>query len=246
MDYFSVTRGGWGGGYRNIVLAPASVQETFDLMQLAFFLADKYRIPVVVLTDAIIGQVVELIRPKKRDFPPLPEKDWAIKGKAQHSDGGRRFITQAPGVQLESPSATFLQLWQDLSRKHQRIQDSETRYEAFQIIEDASLLLVAYGYVARVSREAVKRARAEGLRAGLIRPITLYPFPYSIIQQKAFPGNKFLVVEDSGLGQMLEDVRLAAEGRVEVHFLGTLARHDPTVAGMILPDKVVERIKELA
>ena len=112
-------------------------------------------------------------------------------------------------------------------------------------VKDAELVLVAYGYTARVSKEAVNAARSEGLRVGLIRPITLYPFPYQAIREKANQGAAFLVVEDSLFGGLIADVKLAVEGRVPVHFLGVFGRHLPTDAGMILPERVLEEIRRL-
>jgi len=125
----------------------------------------------------------------------------------------------------------------------QRIKESEVRFESYQT-EDARLILVAYGYVARVAKEAVNMARAEGIKAGLIRLIAAWPFPSQIIRDKANQGCRFLAVEDS-LGQMVDDVRFAVEGRAEVHLVSILDRHIPTEGGMILPDKVFARIKEI-
>jgi len=130
-----------------------------------------------------------------------------------------------------------------MGKKYQEMADSELRYETYQS-EDATLLLVAYGYVARVCKEAINTARAEGLKAGLLRPITLWPFPYQVIRDKVDLGCRFLVVEDS-LGQMVEDVRIAVQGRAEVHFMGLLSRHLPTDGGMILPGRVLEEIRRL-
>lgn len=244
MDYLSVTRGGGQGGYKNIVLAPASVQETHDLVQLAFYLADKYRNPTIVLSDGLIGQMAEPLEVKVVDFPPLPEKDWAVGGVAKHKDGKRRGISAAGGVSPRQPFfATYYDFLVDLDRKYREMKENEVRYETC-LIEDAEFILVAYGYTSRVSREAVKMARHKGLKVGLIRPITAWPFPYQVIRDKAKEGCSFLVVEDS-LGQMIDDVEMAVQGRAGVHLLGALARHDPTDVGMILPDRVVEEIEKL-
>ena len=241
QDYFQCTRGGGHGDYRDIVLAPASAQECCDLMQLAFYLADKYRNPVVVMSDAIIGRLRETVEVRKIEFGPLPDKDWAVTGKARHKDGKRRVVHHGKGTVSQDP--TFIGFLRELNQKIQQIQKSEVRYESYQT-EDARLILVAYGYTARVSEEAVNMARAEGIKAGLIRPITLWPFPYEVIGQKARQGCKFLVVEDC-LGQMVDDVRFAVEGRAEVHLVSILDRHIPTDGGMILPDKVFGKIKEI-
>ncbi|GAF72625.1 unnamed protein product, partial [marine sediment metagenome] len=199
-------------------------------MQLAFYLADKYRNPVVVMSDAIIGRLRETIEVEKIEFGHLPDKDWAATGAVRHKDGKRRVVHHGKGTL--SPKPTFVEFLRSLNEKMQQIQESEIRYESYQT-EDAEIILVAYGYTARVSKEAVNAARAEGIKAGLIRLITVWPFPTQIIKEKTDQGCKFLVVEDS-LGQMVEDVRYAVEGRAEVHLVSILDRHLLTDGGMIL------------
>lgn len=246
MDYLSATRGGGHGGYKAIVLAPASVQEVHDLIQLAFHLADQYRNFVVLLSDGIIGQMMETLELRTFDFGPLPEKDWAVRGLKHHQDGVRRALLAAQGLLPAPPYppyANYLELLQALDGKYRRMREAEQRWETLQV-EDAELVLVAYGYTARVSKDALKEARAKGLKVGMIRPITLWPFPYEVIRAQVRNGAEFLVVEDS-LGQLLEDVELAVQGRAQVHFLGALARHNPTDGGMILPDRVLEEILRL-
>jgi len=240
MDYLSATRGGGHGGYKTIVLAPASAQEIHDLVQLAFYLADKYRNPVVVLSDGILGQMREPVKVEPLSFPPLPEKDWAIAGKAKHKDG--KFREGLGGRGMVYP-AEYIGALEGLDKKYRQMQDAEVRYEEYQV-EDAELLLVAFGYVARVCQEVVNIARSEGLKIGLIRPITLWPFPYEVIKEKAANGARFLVVEDN-LGQMIDDVRLGVEGRAETHFLGIFARHLTSDLGIIFPDRVLEETKRL-
>jgi len=242
-DYLSATRGGGGGGYRNIVLAPASVQEIYDLIQLAFYLADKYRNPVVMLLDAIIAHLMEVVEERTIEFPPLPEKDWALRGKGRHRERKRGYHSFAQASQGRPPFPTVMSFAEHWNKRLQEMKNSEVRCKAYQA-EDAELVLVAYGYTGRVAREAVNLARQEGIRAGLIHPITLWPFPQQPILEAAARGAKFLVVEDS-LGQMVEDVELAVRGKTEVHHLGFLARHLPTTAGMILPDRVYAEIKRL-
>jgi len=244
MDYLSVTCGGGQGGYKTITLAPASVQDTHDMVQLAFYLADKYRNPVMVLTDGIIGQMMEILEKRTLNFAPLPEKDWAIIGKAKHKDGQSRACHSAQGFIPTPQYPGYLSFLEALDRKIQQMKDHEVRYEAYQI-EDASVVLVAFGYATRVCREALYEARAKGFKVGLIRPITLWPFPCQVIKEKAVQGAKFVVVEDN-LGQMIEDVKLAVEGQAEVCLVGALARHDPGEGGAIFPDKVLEKIAELA
>ena len=244
MDYLSVTRSGGQGGYKTIVLAPASVQELHDLLQLAFYLADKYRNPVVVLTDGIIGQTMEMLERRTLDFGPLPEKDWAIVGKANRKDGQTRTRHSAQGFVPTPEYPNYLSFLEAFDRKIQQMKGNEVRYEAYQI-EDANVVLVAFGYSARVCLEALYKARAKGFKVGLIRPITLWPFPYQVIKDKAIQGAKFVVVEDN-LGQMIEDVEIAVEGKTEVHLVGALARHDPGEGGAIFPDKVLQKIEEVA
>ncbi len=241
QDYLQCTRGGGHGDYRNIVLAPASSQECCDLVQLAFYLADKYRNPVVVISDAIIGRLRETVEVEKLDFGPLPDKDWALKGKGKHKDGKRRIVDHSGDLTGRYPN--YLSLLRNLKQKMKQMQEFEVRYENYKA-EDAKIILVAYGYTARVAKEAVNMARAEGIKAGLIRPITLWPFPHEIIKEKARQGSRFLVVEDS-LGQMVEDVRFAVEGQAEVNLVSILDRHIPTDGGMILPDRVLAKIKEM-
>ena len=180
------------------------------------------------------------------EFGPLPEKDWTTIGVAKQKDGQRRLLTALTALAPTPPWPpydSYLALIQNLDKKYKQMMESEVRYEAYQI-DDAELILVAYGYTARVSKEAVKICRKQGLKVGLIRPITVWPFPSQVIAEKAKEGSKFLVVEDS-LGQMVDDVELAVRGQAEVHLLGMLARHAPSDAGMILPERVIEEIKKL-
>ena len=244
MDYLCITRTGGGGGYKNIVLAPASVQEIHDLVQLAFHLADKYCNPVVVLSDGILGLIAETLEVKVIDFGPLPQKDWAVRGRDRQKGGIRRFIHTYPSGAPPPGGYPNYVAWLDhTGQKYRQMTESEVRYEAYRC-EDAQLVLVAYGYVSRVCKEAINMARAEGLRAGLIRPITLWPFPYQVLRDKVNLGCRFLAVEDS-LGQMVEDVRVGIQGLAEIHFLGLLSRHLPTDAGMILPGTVLKEIRRL-
>ncbi|MDY6834484.1 MAG: 3-methyl-2-oxobutanoate dehydrogenase subunit VorB [Chloroflexota bacterium] len=241
MDYLSVTRGGGQGGYKTITLAPCSIQETHDFMQLAFHLADKYRNPVVLLSDGIIGQMMEFLELRTIDYGILPDKDWAVRGKINHKDGRRRIRHSAQGFvgSLEYP--TYLSFLQALDSKYHEIETSEIRYETY-LIDDADLIVVAFGYVARVSRDAVDMARAKGLKVGLIRPITLWPFPYHVIE--ANRNAKFLVVEDN-LGQMIDDVRMALGRKTDIQLVGALDRHDAGEGGAIFTDKVLEKIESL-
>ena len=240
MDYFSATRGGGNGGYKNIVLAPNSVQECHDLIQMAFHLADKYRNPVVLLSDGLLGQLMEPLELRALDFGPLPPKDWAVVGLGEHPDGCRRAVASNAGLVYLEVHQTYLDLLEHLSRKVQAM-EQEVRYEEYHTA-DARLVVVAYGYCSRVAQEAVDQARREGRPVGLLRPITLWPFPYQVVERLASRGAQFLAVEDS-LGQMVEDVRLGSGG--PVHFLGALSRHMRTASGMILPDAVSAKLRDI-
>jgi 2-oxoglutarate ferredoxin oxidoreductase subunit alpha len=237
MDYNSTTKGGGGGGYKNIVLAPASVQETHDLVQLAFHLADKYRNPVIILTDGLVGHLVEPLEIRTLDFGPLPEKDWAVTGEGRRKDGRHRAVGASYNRLVDASYVAYLQ---ELKEKYQEMR-SEVRYEAYRT-DDAQLVVVAYGYCAWVSSEAVDIARSHGLKVGLLRPITLWPFPYDVVRNKAAEGCKFLVVEDS-LGLMVDDVRMGAEGKTEVHLVDSTMRNIPSEEGLIMPSTVWEALR---
>ena len=246
MDYLSATWGGGNGGYKNIVLTPASVQETYDFVQLAFYLADKYRNPVIVMTDGLLGQMAEPLELRNFDFGPLPRKDWAVRGRKNQPDGMRRAVSAMQGLMPTPPHPPytgFLDLLKVLNEKYERMKESEVRYETY-LTEDADLVIVAYGYTARVSKEALKTARKKGHKVGMIRLQAVWPFPYQIMGDLASKGCRFLAVEDS-LGQLVEDVRVGVQGKTEVQLLGALARHDPSDGGMILPDSVLSEIYRL-
>jgi len=243
MDYLSAAWGGGNGGYKNIVLTPASVQETHDFIQLAFYLADKYRNPVIVMTDGLLGQMAEPLELNTIDYGPLPEKDWAVRGLANQPDGVRRALSAMQGLMPTPPHPPytgFLDLLKVLDEKYKKMEESEVRYETY-LTDDADLIIVAYGYTARVSKESLKVARKEGHKVGMLRLQTAWPFPYQPIKDLASKGCRFLVVEDS-LGQMVQDVKIAVQEKTDVHFLGALARHDPSDGGMILPDTVLDKI----
>ncbi|OGW18799.1 MAG: hypothetical protein A3G93_13445 [Nitrospinae bacterium RIFCSPLOWO2_12_FULL_45_22] len=236
MDYAQVTKGGGNGDYYPLVLAPFSVQEIFELIQRAFYLADKYHHPVIVLSDAILGQMMENLELYSINFGPLPAKDWAATGQ-----GERKYRNTVPNIW------TFFNNYRDiivnLGKKYQEITDNEVRFKTYEI-EDAEMVIVAYGSSARISLETLRRLRPEGYKVGLIRPITLWPFPTKIIRETSHRVRNFLVVEDS-LGQLVEDVEFAVEGRAGVHLLGSLARHLPTSSGMIFPKTVSEEVKNI-
>lgn len=226
-DYFQATRGGGHGDYHLIVLAPNSVQEMLDLAYLAFELADKYRNPVMILADAILGQMMEGVEFKEEN-KGVKKKDWIIGGDKGRKPNIIRSLFLEEGV-LEEHN-------KKLQEKYARIRRLEVKYESMQT-DDAELLLVSYGSMARLASEVVTRLRKKGIKAGLLRPITLWPFPYSPIRKLTDRVRFFFVVEMSE-GQMLEDVKLAVEGAVPVYFYGRLGGGVPT------PLEVIERIEE--
>jgi len=238
-DYRLITKGGGSGGYRCISLAPHTVQEIIDLVQLAFHLADNYRIAVIVVTDFILGRMAELVELRALDFGPLPSKDWALVGKVKK--GGKRDAHIVPMTRGMEGAVGF---HMRLLEKYRRITESEVRYDTYET-NDADLLIVAYGSSARVSREAMKRARANGLKVGLFRPITLWPFPEEPLREAALKAGKVLVVEDSP-GELVEDVQFAVQGRVPLSLLGIWGRHVPSVSGLIHPERVLEEVEKLA
>jgi 2-oxoglutarate ferredoxin oxidoreductase subunit alpha len=209
-DYFQTVKGGGHGDYRLIVLAPASVQEAADLTMLAFDLADKYRNPVMILGDGALGQMMEPIEFKKRPKIKLPPKDWALTG------AKNREPRQIVPFSLDPAELERINL--KLAEKYKRIEKKEVRYEAFNL-EKPDIVAVGYGLVARILQTVARNAQKEGIEIGLIRPITLWPFPSKIISEVAGTTKKIITVEMS-LGQMVEDVRLAVNGKAEVYFYG--------------------------
>ena len=217
-DYFCLVKGGGHGNYRNFVLAPASVQEMADLTRLAFDLADQYRNPVVVMADGFIGQMMEPLELKYEEFE-VPEKPWAVKGTAET----RKNLISS--IYLEPDDLEAHQ--RKLEAKYKLAEQLEARHELYET-EDAEILLVGYGIASRVLRSAVEECRREGLKVGLFRPITAWPFPKRALKQAAAKAQKVLVVELSN-GQMVEDVRLALNGKVPVDFYGRVGGNVPSV-----------------
>jgi len=209
-DYFQATRGGGHGDYRTVVLAPSSVQELADLTHTAFDLADKYQIPVVILGDGMLGQMMEPVEFKHSAPEELPIRSNALRGAKGRPSRIIKTFTSNP-AELEEIN------W-SLFRRYSLIEQEETTSEAF-LLEDAGLIVVAFGIAARIARGAVKTARAEGLKVGLLRPITLWPFPAEKIRQLTSKTKQFLVFE-MNMGQMLEDVQLAVGDKAEVSFYG--------------------------
>jgi 2-oxoglutarate ferredoxin oxidoreductase subunit alpha len=228
-DYFQATKGGGHGDYRNIVLAPASVQEMADLTQLAFNLADQYQMTVMILADGFLGQMMEPLVLEKKCGRKLPPKDWALTGTKDRSQRIVRSLWLKEGV-LEA-------LNNKLQAKYKIIEQNEVLCEQYEV-EDADIVVVAYGIAARIVRSAVTRARQQGIKVGWIRPITLWPFPMEIVSKTAEKMSIFLVVELS-CGQMVEDVKLAVAGKTPVVFYGRSGGGVPTV------EEVLDQIMQL-
>jgi 2-oxoglutarate ferredoxin oxidoreductase subunit alpha len=227
-DYFQAVKGGGHGDYHLIVLAPASVQEMADFVGLGFDLAFKYRNPVMILSDGAIGQMMEKVwlGPQQERSKTVPE--WATTGKPPSRK--RNIITS---LELDPNRQEIFN--QKLVAKYNEIREKEVRFEEFQC-EDAEYLLVAYGTCARVCQKSVELAREQGIKAGLLRPITLFPYPSKQINKLADKVKLFLTVEMSA-GQMVEDVMLSVNGKVPVHYYGRMGGMIPT------PDEVVENLK---
>jgi 2-oxoglutarate/2-oxoacid ferredoxin oxidoreductase subunit alpha len=230
-DYFQATKGGGHGDYHLIVLAPASVQEMADFVFDAFDLADKYRNPVMILADGALGQMMEKVA--FRDYKPEEHKvpkPWATVGKPKSRE--RNIITS-----LHIQPEQMEQINNRLQEKYRVVREKEVRFELVET-DDAEYLIVAYGLAARIAHRAVELARAEGVKVGLVRPITLFPFPYDIINQLAHRVRGVLVVEMNA-GQMVEDVRLGVNGLVPVAF------HGRTGGVIASPDEVAAALKAL-
>jgi 2-oxoglutarate ferredoxin oxidoreductase subunit alpha len=218
-DYFQSVKGGGHGDYKCIVLAPASAQELLDYTYLAFDLSDKYRTPAIILGDGLLGQMMEPVSIKSiANSPQSIDKPWALRGCQSEKPKFIRSLLLFEGM-LEEHN-------KKLQEKYNVIRKTEVRFEALNL-KDSDIVLVAYGSVARIAKAAMEMARAKGLKAGLIRPITLWPFPQKAIQEAAEKAKKFLVVEMSA-GQMVEDVMLAVNGKAEVDFYGRMGGGVPS------------------
>ncbi len=232
-DYYQATRGGGHGDYRMVVLAPNSVQEAVDLTMDAFDIADRYRNPVMVLGDGMIGQMMEPVEFPDRK-PVIPEKPWAADGLKKEKRAIVNSLFIEPDV-LEKHNYK-------LAKKNEEMTKNETRVELCDV-ENADVLIVAYGTMARIALKAAQRAKEElGVNVGLIRPITLWPFPSDAIAKAAEqPSVKRLVSVEMSLGQMIDDVRLAVDGKKPVSFYGKTGGIVPTVKDIL---GELARIKE--
>lgn len=233
-DYFQTVKGGGHGDYRLITLAPASVQEMADFVGLAFELAFKYRNPAVILADGVIGQMMEKVtlptqKPRRTEEELIAQCPWATTGRPK---------SRKPNIitSLELKPELMEERNIHLQAKYRTIEENEVRFEAI-ACDDADYLLVAFGSMARIGQKAMEIARAEGIKVGMLRPITLWPFPTKALQAEAQKVKGILVTELNA-GQMIEDVKLAVNGTVNVQHFGRLGGIVPD------PDEIVSALKQ--
>ncbi len=234
-DYFQTVKGGGHGDYRLITLAPNSVQEMADFVGLSFDLAFKYRNPAIILADGVIGQMMEKIvlppiKPRRTDEETIAECPWATTGKTK--DRKPNIITS---LELKPDAMEINNL--RFQAKYKTIEENEVRFEEI-MCDDAEYIIVAFGSQARIGQKALEMLREEGIKVGLLRPITLWPFPTKVIDKLADRVKSMLVVEINA-GQMVEDVRLAVNGKIPVKHFGRLGGIVPD------PDEIVEALKKL-
>ncbi len=228
-DYFQSTRGGGHGDYRTIVLGPSSVQELADLTYKAFDLSDKYRVPTLILGDGVLGQMMEPVEFKYEAPKELPVRADALRGAKGRPSRIVRTFTSNP--------STLEEINWSLFRRYQLIKQHEVAWDTF-MLDDARLVIIAYGTSARIARGAIKNVRRLGLKVGMLRPITLWPFPADAIKELSKTVKQFLVFE-MNMGQMLEDVQLALEGAGEISFYGRTGGVIPTPSELA---RVVSRL----
>lgn len=233
-DYLQATRGGGNGDYNVIVLAPNSVQEMADFMDLAFTLAFRYRNPAMILSDGVIGQMMEKVvlpeqKPRRTEEEVIRECPWASTGRTR--DRKPNIITS-----LELMPEAMEQRNLHLQEKYRTIKECEVRYETIEL-DDADIMIVAFGSAARIAEKAIELAREEGIKAGLFRPITLWPFPEKQIAEAAH-GKRGVLVAEINAGQMIQDVRLSVNGEEPVEHFGRLGGIVPE------PEEIVKAIKE--
>jgi len=233
-DYFQATRGGGNGDYNVIVLAPNSVQEMADFVDLAFELAFKYRNPAMILSDGVIGQMMEKVvlppqKPRRTEEEVLEECPWATFGRK-----GERTPNIITSLELKPEVMEVRNL--HLQKKYKKIRETEVRYETMQC-EDAEYIIVSFGSAARIGEKAIEQAREEGIKVGLFRPITLWPFPSKEIVEVA-KNTKGILVSEINAGQMVQDVRLAINGALPVEHFGRLGGIVPE------PEEIIGALKE--
>jgi 2-oxoglutarate ferredoxin oxidoreductase subunit alpha len=230
-DYFQAVKGGGHGDYHLIVLAPSSIQEAADLIMDGFDLADIYRNPVMILGDGMIGQMMEPVEFKEPGQRPLPAKDWAATG--WDGKSRKRAVINSLYIAAEEMEEVMARL----KARYDEIEKKEKRVEEY-MMDDAEVCITAYGTVARIAKSTAQKLRSEGIKAGVIRPITLWPFPSETYEKYCGQVDFFFDVEMS-LGQMLEDVKLAVNGKKPVEFMGVVGGSVPT------PNQIREKIMEV-
>jgi 2-oxoglutarate ferredoxin oxidoreductase subunit alpha len=232
-DYFQATKGGGHGDYRLLVLAPATVQEAVDLTMLAFHLADKYRNPVMVIGDGMIGQMMEPVEfPDEYVEAPLPPKDWALVGAKDREPLITKSLFLDPYA-LEKNNIA-------LAEKYKQMRDEEVRYENYKVNDKNRMLLISYGTMARICQTVIDELEEEGISIGLLRPISLYPFPEKEIHAEAARENiEVVLTVEMSMGQMLEDVEKAVLGKKPVEFYGRTGGIVPS------PEEVKDHIYKL-
>ena len=230
-DYWQATKALGHGDFQLFVLAPSTIQEMVDFVPLAFEVGEKYRVPAMILSDGMLGQMMEPVEfPEKKDVV-IPEKPWAANG---HQNKRDKNIINSLYIQPE----VLEDLVKERYERYEKIKAEEQRAEEF-MTEDAEIVVVAFGASSRVARSAIKAAREEGIKVGMIRPITLWPFPEKAIEKTVSTAKKYLCVE-MNMGQMVDDVRLVVNGRKPVEFFGRTGGVIPT------PAEVLDQIRALA
>ena len=231
-DYFQATRALGHGDYFMPVLAPSTVQEMASLIYLAFDLADEYRTPAMILADGMIGQMMEPVElPEERDPSTLPAKPWATTGTRMEREHNVVNSLYLSPEKLEQTNFERFERYEAIKAKEQR--------QELMDCDDAEIVVVSFGAASRIARTAVRDARAKGIKAGLLRPITLWPYPEKAIDQLVEAGAKAFLSVELNMGQMVEDVRLAVAGRAPVSFFGRTGGVLPT------PEEVLEQIERL-
>lgn len=230
-DYFQATKGGGHGDYRNIVIAPASIQELYELTVEAFNIADRYRMLVMILGDGTLGQMMEPVAFKEQENIETYDKSWACTGRM-----GRKEHNTITSIYIEPDTLEAKN--RELQEKYALVESKEVRYEALNL-EDAEIVITAFSTCSRISRNVIRQAAEMGIKVGMIRPITLWPFPSQIINETASkPGVKAFLDVELNAGQMVEDVRLAVNGQKPVYFHGRMGGNLPTQKEIL--DKIVE------
>lgn len=229
-DYFQAVKGGGHGDYHLIVLAPSSIQELVDMTQDAFDIADQYRMPVMIMGDGMLGQMMEPVEFGAKEGRKLREKTWAANGTE-----GKRERNIINSLYIEASDLEDLVLAR--YERYKEVEKNEVKWEEY-MMDDAEYVISAYGTIARVAKTAIHALRAEGIKVGLIRPITLWPFPTEVYKKAAETAKGFLTVEMS-MGQMVEDVRLAVNGKKPVEFFGRTGGIVPT------PDEICDALRKM-